>query len=102
MVARMAVDFAREEGQSVTRGDGARIDNAQSCPASPRVRPMRSDRIEYRLIFVAAFRVFFVTAVFERALPGHWMSRTGDAPRKSVFEQSREAAKISAAYAFMG
>jgi hypothetical protein len=65
-------------------------------------RDKRSDRIEYRLIFVAAFLVFFVTAVFERALPGHWMSRTGDAPRKSVFEQSREAAKISAAYAFMG
>lgn len=65
-------------------------------------RDNRSDRLAYRLIFVAAFLVFFVTAVFERVLPGHWLSRAGEAPRKSVFEQSREAAKISAAYAFMG
>lgn len=62
----------------------------------------RRDRLEYRLIFAAAFFVFFVTAAFERVLPTHWAGRAGDGERKSVFAQAWASADISAAYAFMG
>jgi hypothetical protein len=44
-----------------------------------------------------------LTSVIERAMPHKWAQRAGEGEiRKSVFEQAREAAHISAAYAFMG
>lgn len=73
--------------------------------AAPRTggKPKRHDTIEFRLIFSAAFAFFLLTSVIERALPHKWATRAaeGEAP-KSVIEQAREAAHISAGYAFMG
>ncbi len=66
-------------------------------------KPKKHDAVEFRLIYTIAFAVFLLTSVIERALPHKWAQRAGDNEiRKSVFEQAREAAHISAAYAFMG
>jgi hypothetical protein len=66
-------------------------------------KPKRHDAIEFRMIFSLAFAFFLLTSVIERALPHKWMGRVADGEvRKSVFEQAREAAHISAGYAFMG
>ncbi len=66
-------------------------------------KPKKHDAIEFRLIYTMAFAVFLLTSVIERAMPHKWAQRAGDTEiRKSVFEQAREAAHISAAYAFMG
>lgn len=66
-------------------------------------KPKKHDAIEFRLIYTIAFAVFLLTSVIERAMPHKWAQRAGDNEiRKSVFEQAREAAHISAAYAFMG
>lgn len=63
----------------------------------------RTESIEFRLIFIAAFAVFLVTATVERILPVHWLRKRADrSPRKSIFEQAKEAANTCAAYAFMG
>lgn len=73
--------------------------------AAPRVasKPKKHDAIEFRLIYTLAFAVFLLTSVIERAMPHKWGQRAGDSEvRKSVVEQAREAAHISAAYAFMG
>jgi hypothetical protein len=73
--------------------------------AAPRLasKPKKSDAIEFRLIYSIAFAVFLFTSVIERAMPHKWAQRPGESEvRKSVFEQAREAAHISAAYAFMG
>jgi hypothetical protein len=61
----------------------------------------RHDSVEFRLIFSAAFAFFLFTSVIERALPHKWAAGDGEV-RKSVIEQAREAAHISAGYAFMG
>ncbi len=60
----------------------------------------RTESLEFRLIFVAAFAVFLVTATVERLLPLSWFKR--GAARKSIVEQAKEAANTCAAYAFMG
>lgn len=66
-------------------------------------KPKRHDAFEFRLIFTMAFAFFLLTSVIERALPHKWAARAGDGEiRKSVIEQAREAAHISATYAFMG
>jgi hypothetical protein len=66
-------------------------------------KPKKHDAIEFRLIYTMAFAVFLLTSVIERAMPHKWSQRAGDNEiKKSVFEQAREAAHISAAYAFMG
>lgn len=63
----------------------------------------KTDAIEYRLIFMAAFAVFLFTCAFERALHPLGLSRGEDpSMRKSIIAQAKEAANISAAYAFMG
>ncbi len=65
--------------------------------------PKKHDALEFRLIFGAAFAFFLLTSVIERALPHKWAARAGEGEtRKSVVEQAREAAHISAGYAFMG
>lgn len=65
--------------------------------------PKKHDAMEFRLIFGAAFAFFLLTSVIERALPHKWAARAGEGEaRKSVVEQAREAAHISAGYAFMG
>jgi hypothetical protein len=66
-------------------------------------RNRKTDNIEYRVIFAGAFAVFFVAAVFERALPTKWATAHGNAAvKKPIVEQAKEAASISAGYAFMG
>jgi hypothetical protein len=61
------------------------------------------DRIEYRLIFGAAFLVFLVAAAVSRLLPAR--GRSGQAVngrRASVFESARMAAGSTIPFAFMG
>lgn len=66
-------------------------------------KPKKHEAIEFRLIFAAAFAVFLLASIVERALPHKWAQRAGSGEvSKSVFEQAREAAHISVAYAFMG
>lgn len=66
-------------------------------------KPKRHEAIEFRMIFSIAFAFFLLTSVLERALPHKWAARGGAGEeRKSVVEQAREAAHISAGYAFMG
>jgi hypothetical protein len=62
-----------------------------------------SDAIAYRLIFTTTFVVFLFASVLERAFHplGNGGGDTG-AIRKSIVAQAKEAANISAVYAFMG
>lgn len=60
----------------------------------------RTESVEFRLIFAAAFAVFLIAATVERMLPLGWLKRGQS--RKSIIEQAKEAANTCAAYAFMG
>ncbi|MGE5267568.1 MAG: hypothetical protein ACM3L9_09415 [Deltaproteobacteria bacterium] len=94
------------QSSSTTNAGAAAVSRAfANHAAAPRVpsKPKKSDAIEFRLIYSIAFAVFLLTSVIERAMPHKWAQRPGESEvRKSVFEQAREAAHISAAYAFMG
>jgi hypothetical protein len=102
-VSPVATD--RKASASNTAGAAAVSRAFANHAAASRVaaKPKKSEAIEFRLIFTIAFAVFLFTSVIERALPHKWAQRAGEGEiRKSVFEQAREAAHISAAYAFMG
>lgn len=87
-----------EAGESRQAPRTAAATAFKSQPASRAAqKAKRTDTIEFRLIFSAAFVVFLLTAALERTLPHKW-----GASQKSVVEQAREAASISAGYAFMG
>lgn len=95
----------RRASASNTAGAAAVSRAFANHAAAPRVaaKPKKNEAIEFRLIFTIAFAVFLLTSVIERAMPHKWAQRAGEGEiRKSVFEQAREAAHISAAYAFMG
>lgn len=63
----------------------------------------RTESIEFRLIFAAAFVVFLFAAVGERLLPGRWLnSANASEPRPTIISQAKAAANTCAAYAFMG
>jgi hypothetical protein len=78
---------------------------AMRSPAARTGLPVRttSDAVAYRLIFTTTFVVFLFASVLERAFHplGNGGSDTG-ALRKSIVAQAKEAANISAVYAFMG
>jgi hypothetical protein len=109
-----AVAPRRKETQAPVTRSAASTANAGSAAVSRAfanhaaaarmaAKPKKHDAIEFRLIYTIAFAVFLLTSVIERALPHKWSQRAGDNEvRKSVVEQAREAAHISAAYAFMG
>lgn len=95
----------RETSTTANAGAAAFSRAVANHAAAPRVtsKPKKKEAIEFRLIYSIAFAVFLFTSVIERAMPHKWAQRPGDSEvRKSVFEQAREAAHISAAYAFMG
>lgn len=58
-----------------------------------------SATVEYRLIFTVAFVIFLFASAFERLISGQGVEQ---AASKSIFKKAREAASISAGYAFMG
>lgn len=61
------------------------------------------DKVEYRLIFAAAFLVFLLASAIERLSPSRWSERADAAQaRKSVVAQAKESASIAVGYAFMG
>jgi hypothetical protein len=101
-----AAPVIERQSSSTTNAGAAAVSRAfANHAAAPRVtsKPKKSDAIEFRLIYSIAFAVFLLTSVIERAMPHKWAQRPGESEvRKSVFEQAREAAHISAAYAFMG
>ncbi len=99
------VAVSRPSSPAATAGAAAVSRALANHAAAARVsaKPKKHDAIEFRLIYTLAFGVFLLTSVIERAMPHKWAQRAGDNEiRKSVFEQAREAAHISAAYAFMG
>ena len=94
----MWINDAASAAGSARSTPGARVTPRERGPQKDK----RHDRLEYRVIFAAAFLVFFITSAVERALPVRWASRTSEMPKKSLIQQAREAAGISATYAFMG
>ncbi len=89
----MAIALGNRESQS-------RTDDTRSKSLT---RYRRTETIEFRVIFWAAFAAFFVAALVERILPAHWVHHAdGDQPRRSVVTQARHAANTCAAYALMG
>ncbi|OYW54331.1 MAG: hypothetical protein B7Y80_10330 [Hyphomicrobium sp. 32-62-53] len=100
-----SVAVTRPSSPATTAGAAAVSRAFANHAAATRVssKPKKHDAVEFRLIYTLAFAVFLLTSVIERAMPHKWAQRNGDNEiRKSVFEQAREAAHISAAYAFMG
>lgn len=66
----------------------------------PTQKGTRRCSLEYRFIFAICFSVFLCAAIVERLMPWNWIRRAS--PRRSVFEQAKEAAGTCTAYAFMG
>ena len=63
----------------------------------------RAESIEFRLIFLAAFAVFFAAAVVERVIPLRRILQGANYQSPgSVVAQAKQAANTCAAYAFMG
>lgn len=94
-LANDSASFQRTEGTTMA----LTIDNRRRSQSKFK----RTESIEFRLIFIAAFAVFLVAATVERILPMRWLRKRADrSPRKSIFEQAKEAANTCAAYAFMG
>jgi hypothetical protein len=82
------------------RGSHSRNDDARSKSLQ---RYRRTETIEFRVIFMAAFSAFFVAAIVERMMPAQWVHHAdGEQPRRSVVAQARHAANTCAAYALMG
>jgi hypothetical protein len=83
--------------------NGARQTRDEETRSRSLTRYRRTETIEFRIIFWAAFSAFFVAALIERLLPTQWVRRAdGDQPRRSVVSQARHAANTCAAYALMG
>ena len=100
---RRAQTFARTARIVASTSQAQRRSRAFANHARhPRRCQAQERAIEFRLIFTIAFAVFLFTSVIDARFPT-WAQRAGDGEiRKSVFEQARAAAHISAAYAFMG
>lgn len=62
----------------------------------------REKSIEFKLIFAAAFVVFLFTAALSRLSPARLLAHQDSVAAKSILGEAREAASISAVYAFMG
>lgn len=62
----------------------------------------RERSIEFKLIFAAAFVVFLFTAVLSRLSPARLLAHQDSVAAKPILVEAREAASISAVYAFMG
>jgi len=62
----------------------------------------RSERLEFWLLYVAAFLVFLGVAVIRRVMPWNWLSVSWSVtgPR-SVWSEARTAASASVPFAFM-
>ena len=83
--------------------NGTRQQGQEETRSRSLARYRRTETIEFRIIFWAAFSAFFVAALLERALPTHWLHRAdSDQARRSVVAQARHAANTCAAYALMG
>jgi hypothetical protein len=81
----------------------ARQSREEEARSRSLARYRRTETIEFRVIFWAAFAAFFVAALVERILPTQWVHHAdGDQPRRSVVAQARHAANTCAAYALMG
>ncbi|MFN0218724.1 MAG: hypothetical protein ACKVP4_07935 [Hyphomicrobium sp.] len=94
------IAFGRDEDITTHQQEG----NAMAHTIDTRRRSLskfkRAESLEFRLIFIAAFAVFLVTATLERLLLLSWLR--GEGSRKSILEQAKESANTCAAYAFMG
>ncbi len=69
----------------------------------PAFKKSKTPSIEYRVIYGSAFVMFFISGACERALRAFGIIRRASAhSESSLLTRTREAANISAAYAFMG
>ncbi|MDX2308644.1 MAG: hypothetical protein NW216_10430 [Hyphomicrobium sp.] len=94
---------------SAGKGDGAKLldriseKRSEANAHTPSAAKQRQG-LEFKLIYLVAFAVFLLTAAFERVVPMKSRSEgaANGVAKKSVLQEAREAASISAAYAFMG
>ena len=61
----------------------------------------RSDRIQFRLVYIATLPVFLITALLGRALPVR-RGRRESGPGPTVLGRARAAASTCGTYALMG
>lgn len=61
------------------------------------------DAIDFRLIYIASFIIFFASAALGRLLPWRWLGSASDARRAgSIISEARAAANTFTPFAFMG
>jgi len=61
------------------------------------------DAIDFRLIYIASFMIFFAGAVLGRLMPWRWLGwSSGSRRRGSIIGEARAAANTFTPFAFMG
>ena len=61
------------------------------------------DAIDFRLIYIASFIIFFASAVIGRLMPWRWLGSASGARRSgSIIGEARAAANTFTPFAFMG
>jgi hypothetical protein len=97
------LDVAHGTSTTTTRLEGKTMALTMDQRRKTHSKFKRTESIEFRLIFAAAFVVFLAAAIVERLVPRRFFARVRPAgERKSIFEQAKGAANTCAAYAFMG
>jgi hypothetical protein len=64
-------------------------------------KPLRSERREFRRLFVVMFSLFFVIALFSRLLPRAWRPLASVAEKESVVAEAKRAAYTVVPFVFM-
>jgi hypothetical protein len=59
------------------------------------------DTIDFRLIYIASFIIFFAGAALGRLMPWRWL-RWSSARRGSIISEAKAAANTFTPFAFMG
>jgi len=61
------------------------------------------DAIDFRLIYIVSFIIFFASAALGRLMPWRWPARwSGSHRRSSIIREARAAANTFTPFAFMG
>jgi hypothetical protein len=61
-----------------------------------------SEELEFRLVFVAIFVIFFTAALVSRLVPWRWEFGPRAEKRMSIIEKARETSSTMTGLAFMG
>ena len=61
------------------------------------------DALDFRLIYIASFIIFFASAALGRLIPWRWLGwSSGSRRRASIIGEARAAANTFTPFAFMG